>query len=78
MINDKPLQTSITHGRQKYVDEPIRIMPRPRNEQMELALAIAFGYLDRYLAEEPKLITIGHERQILRWIKPGDNPRPTV
>ncbi len=72
MTTDKPLKTQITHGRQKYVDEPIRAMPKRGHDPIGFAVALAYGYGERYMAAQPQPLIIGYERVLLRWKKPED------
>jgi hypothetical protein len=46
-----------------YVDEPIVAMPK----RLSTAVAVAFRH------RAPKPITVGHERVMLRWMKPDGN-----
>lgn len=58
------LKTTITKDGQRYVDEAIVVRPRSPSA-LEHSVAAAFG--------EPQArtpITVGHERVLLRWMKP--------
>ena len=60
------LKPVITRAGQRYVDDPVVVKP------------VALAPLERALAQAfnrplPKPLQIGHERVMLRWMKPGKN-----
>ena len=65
------LKTTITKDGQRYVDEPVLVQPkREARSRLSHAVQAALDPQGQY-AERPRApITVGHERVLLRWMKP--------
>ncbi len=65
----KNLRTTISHEGQKYVDDPIYAMHKPRPEEMS---PVRMGLAQMFGSPTPQPIQelVGHERVRLRWMKP--------
>jgi len=65
------LKTTIERDGQRYVDEPILVRPKPeQRSRIQNAVQAALDP-QGFFAERPRApITVGHERVLLRWMKP--------
>ncbi len=63
------LKTTITKDGQRYVDEPIRVMPKAQ-DRVVLAVQVALDPQGLFAERARAPIVVGHERVLLRWMKP--------